>query len=404
MPTDQVLEAAAGAATWQQPLYEKLHAQPELSMQEEKTAEIVAERLAEAGYAVQRIGGGVVGVLENGDGPTALFRADMDGLPVKETTGLEYASTATQENRDGEVVPTMHACGHDMHVVAGLGAAQVLADHRDAWSGAYVALFQPGEETAEGAKAMVAGGLLEAIPRPDVALGQHVLTSPEAGKVMIAAGPVLSTAVNLTLTVHGKGSHGSMPHLGVDPVVLAAAIVTRIQTVVSREIAPSEFGVVTVGSLVSGSTANIIPDTAVLKINFRAYSQEVRDTLTQGVERIVRGECAAAGCPRDPEFAYTSEYPLTDNDEATVRAVREAFVASFGDERVEDMPPQTASEDFSVVPRAFDVPYAFWGFGGFAADQEIFPNHNSNFAPAAQPTLTTGTQAALAAALAFVGT
>ncbi|MCO6502505.1 MAG: amidohydrolase [Acidimicrobiales bacterium] len=227
-------------------------------MAEKETAAEITRRLESFGYQTHQIGGGVVGLLDNGDGPTVLFRADIDALPVEEDTGLPYSS---------EVPGVMHACGHDFHITSGLGTAALLAENRDSWSGTYVALFQPGEETAEGARAMVDDGLVGKVPRPDVALSQHVLTKPAAGEVATASGPVLSTAASMKVVVYGKGSHGSMPHLGIDPVVLASAIVMRLQGIVSREIAPSEFGVVTVGSLQAGSKANIIPDRAELRPN-----------------------------------------------------------------------------------------------------------------------------------------
>lgn len=244
---DQVLSGLDGAQPWQEEVYKDLHAHPELSMQEERTASLVADRLTTWGYDVQRIGGDVVGVLANGDGPTVLFRADMDALPVQEVTGLDYASSVTTTGDDGAAVPVMHACGHDMHVAAALGAASLLADGTDHWSGTYVALFQPGEEIGSGARSMVDAGLVDAIPTPDVCLGQHVLGDPPAGRVGTHAGPMLSCAASVRVTLHGAGSHGSMPHLSVDPVVLAASVVLRLQTVVSRENAPGDFGVVTVG-------------------------------------------------------------------------------------------------------------------------------------------------------------
>lgn len=387
---------------WQEELYRQLHANPELSMQETETVAELAGRLDSFGYQVRHVGGGVVGVLENGAGPTVLFRADVDALPVKELTGLPYASTRTATTPQGTEVPVMHACGHDLHAVAGLGAAALLAGHPDLWNGTYVALFQPGEETAAGARSMVEDGLVDLVPRPDVALAQHVLTSPAAGEVGVAAGPVLSTGTSVRVRVHGAGSHGSMPHLGVDPVVLASTIVTRLQTIVARELSPSEFGVVTVGSLQAGAQANVIPDDATLLVNVRAYSDEVRDRLVAAIERIVRAECTASRSPRPPEIELYDTFPLTSNDADVTERVRTAFVQHFGADRVRHLEPVTASEDFSVVPDAFGTPYCYWGFGGFTPGQEIYPNHNPRFAPALQPTLRTGTEAAVVAALAHL--
>jgi hippurate hydrolase len=390
------------AQGWQEEFYTHLHRNPELSMQETETAAEVSRRLAGFGYEVHQVGGGVVGVLANGNGPCVLFRADMDALPVREATGLDYASTKTAVDATGTTVPLMHACGHDAHVTCALGAAELLARNRDTWSGTYVALFQPGEETASGARAMVADGLVDRVPRPDVAFGQHVLTAPEAGHVATSPGPVLSAGDSIRITVYGKGSHGSMPHLGVDPVVLAASIVLRLQTVVAREIAPGDFGVVTVGSLQAGSKSNIIPDDATLLVNLRAYDMDVRDRIVAAVERIVRGECASAGSPREPVFEYYDQYPLTDNDPAVDAVVRQAFEAHFGRDRVHDLARVPASEDFSVIADAFGVPYTYWGLGGFTPGMTVLPNHNPGFAPAIQPTLRTGTEAIVAAATAYL--
>lgn len=392
--TAEVLEGLEQATSWQEELYVHLHRNPELSLQETRTAAEITRRLESYGYEVEQIGGGVVGVLRNGDGPTVLFRADIDALPVEEATGLPYAS---------QVPGVMHACGHDFHITAGLGAAAVLAQATDAWSGTYIALFQPAEETAAGARAMVDDGLVDKVPKPDVALAQHVLTVPAAGEVGTAAGPVLSTAASLEVTVHGTGSHGSMPHLGVDPVLLASSIVVRLQGIVAREIAPSDFAVVTVGSLQAGTKANIIPDHAVLRLNIRAYDLDVRERLLAAIERIVAAECEASGSPRPPEMKLYDQYPLTDNDPEVTATVTAAFVEHFGPERVKKLDPITASEDFSVIPDAFGVPYSYWGFGGFTPDQRAYPNHNPAFGPALQPTLRTGTEAAVVAVLAYLG-
>ncbi len=400
---DTVLATIDETNAWQEELYVHLHQNGELSMQETETAAEITRRLDSYGYTTHQVGGGVVGVLENGAGPTVLFRADIDALPVKEATGLPYASTKTMTDRAGVVQPVMHACGHDLHITAGLGAAELLSKAREAWSGTYVALFQPAEETAEGARSMVADGLVDRIPKPDVALGQHVLTVPGAGKVGTVAGPMLSTGACIKVTVYGKGSHGSMPHLGVDPVVLASSIVMRLQTIVAREIAPSAFGVVTVGSLQAGTKANIIPDRAVMLLNIRAYNDAVRQTLIDAIDRIVKAECAAANSPREPEIELYESYPLTDNDADVTAKVTAAFVDHFGPDRVETLAPVTASEDFSVLPSAFGIPYTYWGFGGFTSDQQVFPNHNPGFGPAMQPTLRTGTEAAVAAVLAYLG-
>lgn len=396
----QVLDALPAALPGLDDFYKDLHQHPELSMAEVRTRGIVAERLRSLGYDVHEVGGGVVGVLANGKGCTVLLRADFDALPVKEDSGLSYASRATATAADGTTVPVMHACGHDVHATALMGAAELLVAGREHWQGTVEVLFQPGEETAAGARAMVADHLVDRIPKPEVALGQHVLGITPSGTVATTAGPVLSTAASLRVVVHGKGSHGSMPHLGIDPVLTAAAIITRLQGIVAREVAPADFAVVSVGSVQAGSTANVIPDRATLLLNVRAYSEQVREQLVAAIRRIVEAECAAGNCPEPPEVEVYDQYPLTSNDTDLTRLVTAGLREALGQDEVGQMAPQTASEDFSVVPDAFGIPYTYWGLGGFTEGQEVVPNHNPRFAPAMHPTLETGVTAMVAAALA----
>ncbi|WP_408930348.1 amidohydrolase [Corynebacterium axilliensis] len=395
MSIADILAHASDATEWQEVLYKDLHQHPELSMAEERTRGVIAEKLREfPGVEVLELGGGIVGILRNGAGATVLERADFDALPIVEDTGLEYAAT-------GEA---MHACGHDAHVTGLLGATEALAKATDAWSGTFIALFQPGEETAEGAQSMVEAGLTDTIPTPDVALGQHIFIDENApaGTVLIAPGPVLSTATSLTVTVFGHGSHGSMPHLSVDPVVLASSIVLRLQTVVSREVDPHEFAVLTVGAVQAGTKANIIPDSATLRINIRAYDENIRAQIVEAIHRIIETECQAAMSPREPEFVQSDNYPLTVNDKDATEKVRAQLIDVLGGDSVLDMEPWTASEDFSRIPDAFGAPYCFWGFGG-RTDGASIPNHNPRFAPELQPTLNTATQALIAAAYAYLG-
>ena len=392
---------------WQIPLYEQLHQNPELGLAEQATSAAAADLLARWGFDVTHFGRtGVVGVLANGAGSCVLARADMDALPVAEATGARYAST---------VPGVMHACGHDMHVVALLGAAKYLAEHRDGWQGTYIALFQPAEETAAGSQAMLDDGLAAAIPRPDVALAQHVMPT-EAGTIGTTTGPVLSAGDSIRITVHGRGAHGSMPHKSVDPVVLAASIILRLQTVVSRETMPGEFAVLTVGSVTAGATANIIPDRAELLLNLRTYSMAVRAAMIAAIERIVRGECAAAGSPQEPEFEYYDQYPLTSNDPDANARVTAAFTRSFGAAAVYRTAPQTASEDFSRIPDAFGIPYVYWIVGSVPRDvyrraveagtvDTVIPaNHSPFFLPAVDPTLRMASRAQAVAALAYLAT
>lgn len=406
MSTSSVLDSLEQQLDWQRELYKDLHRHPELSLQEHRTADRIEKELTGISYAVQRIGGtGVVGVLENGGGPTVLSRADIDALPVTEATGLDYAST---------VPGVMHACGHDMHIAALLGAAKLLAGNKDAWSGTHIALFQPAEETAAGSRAMVDDGLVAKLPRPDVALAQHVMTS-EVGMIGTTAGPVLSAGDSLKITVYGRGAHGSMPHNSIDPVVLAASIVLRLQTIVSRETEPGQFAVVTVGASNAGTKSNIIPDRAELLLNPRTYDTALRKRIMASIERIVRGECAASGSPKDPEFEYYDQFPLTDNDADTTTKATNAFLELFGADRVFHAEPYTASEDFSRIPDAFGIPYTYWTVGSVPAEKyraavakgtvasDIPANHSPFFAPAIDPTLEAGTRAQAVAALAYLG-
>ena len=409
----EILADYGGLQAAQEAFYRDLHQHPELSHQEQRTAQRVAGQLQEYGCTVQAgIGGtGVVGVLSNGGGPTVLLRADMDALPVKEDTGADYASTATARDSDGNEVPVAHACGHDVHVSCLLGMTKLMADHPGQWNGTLLALFQPAEETGDGAQGMLDDGLLTRIPAPDVALAQHVLRGV-AGTAGTHSGPFLSAADSLKITVYGRGGHGSMPQNTIDPVVLAAMIVVRLQTVVSREIAPTETAVLTVGSSQAGTTSNVIPDHAVLQLNLRSYAQQTRQRMLDAIRRIVRAECQAAGSPQDPDFETLDSYPLTDNDVGTTRRVATAFGAYFGDCALQ-WDQQTASEDFSNIPRAAGIPYTFWAIGGTdpqtyrTAEEDghlddLPANHSPKFLPVLQPTLRTGTEALTAAALAWL--
>jgi|SRR4051794_12164910 amidohydrolase len=395
-------------------LYRDIHRHPELSHQERRTAGLVAERLGGAGFDVhERVGGtGVVAVLRNGDGPTVLLRADMDALPVREATGLPYASAETSSDAAGETVPVMHACGHDVHVTCLAGAARLLAAGTEHWRGTLVALFQPAEETGDGARGMLDDGLADLIPTPQVALAQHVMPL-RAGRVGTHAGATLSAADSMRITVHGRGAHGSMPQAAVDPVVLAAMIVVRLQTVVAREVAPGETAVLTVGSLQAGTKSNVIPDSAVLQLNVRSFSDATRRTVLDAIRRIATAECQASNCPREPEFELFDRFPLTDNDPAATERVASAFGDLFGD-RFSPVGRQSASEDFSDLPTALGAPYTYWFIGGIDAQvydaaeqagrlaQDVPVNHSAAFAPVLQPTLDTGTQALVAGALAWL--
>ncbi len=410
----RVLAGQDRIRSWQEDVYRTLHQHPELSHQEVNTAAMAARALREDGYEVhEKIGTtGVVGILRNGDGPTVLMRADMDALPMKEETGLPYASTDHQTDGSGQVVPVAHSCGHDVHVASLMAAARLLAASQSAWRGTFIALFQPAEELGTGSDAMVKGGLAKLIPRPDVAFAQHVLAYP-AGTVGTYSGPFLSTAASMRITVYGRGSHGAMPQLSIDPVVLASMIVVRLQAIVAREVAPGDFAVLTVGQITAGTKSNIIPDRAVLELNIRAYSDSTRTLLIDAIKRVVRGECIASGSPKDPEFELYNQYPLTANDPEVTAKVAAAFKQYFGDRAV-TAPRQSASEDFSRIPDSLGVPYTYWAVGGIDAKRwheaeaagriasDIPGNHSPQFAPVIEPTLKTGTAAIAVAALAWL--
>ena len=303
-------------------LYRDLHAHPELAFAERRTASIVAERLHGLGYQVTAgVGGtGVVGVLENGDGPTVLLRADMDALPVLEQTGLPYASTRRVRDAAGADVPVMHACGHDMHVSCLLGAAAELAAQASsgAWQGRLLLVFQPAEEGDGGAQAMIDDGLYDRFPVPDIVLGQHVMPLP-AGVLGLHGGPAMAAADAIRVVLYGEGGHGSRPETTVDPVLMAAATVLRLQGIVSREVAASDTAVLTVGALHAGTAANIIPDRAELLLSLRSFDEKVHAKVRDAIDRIVRAEAAASGARKDPEITTTDSFPVLVNDPAAVR-------------------------------------------------------------------------------------
>jgi amidohydrolase len=401
-------------------LYRDLHSHPELSLQETRTAGIVARHLTDFGYEVTpRVGGtGVVGVLRNGEGPITLLRADMDALPVSEQTGLPYASTVRGTDHSGHDVPVMHACGHDVHVTCLLGAAAALAADTSAWRGTLLLVFQPAEELGQGAQAMVDDGLFDRFGKPDAVLGQHVSPLP-AGMLGLSAGPSFAAADTLRVTLHGRGAHGSRPEVSVDPVVMAAATVMRLQTVVSREVAATDTAVVTIGALRAGTKENIIPDDAEMLMTIRTFDPSVRETVVAAIERIVNGEAATAGAPKPPEIANTMSFPAVINDADAVARTRPAFEAEFGQGRVVDPGPVTGSEDVGLLAAAAGAPCVYWLLGGAdprafagATDvaaihkvvQSLPSNHSPLFAPVIDPTLRAGVAALVKAAHTWLPT
>lgn len=396
-------------------LYRDLHEHPELSFNEGHTAATMAKHLAAAGFEVTTGVGrtGVVGVLRNGDGPGVLLRADMDALPLKEIELVPYRSNAIGVDPDGVTTPVMHACGHDTHMTALIGAVAQLAAHRDSWSGTVIAVCQPAEEIGAGALAMLADGFADRFPPFDIALGQHISSAPST-HLYGRPGVFMAAADSLRVTIHGRGGHGSQPQATIDPIVIASSIVLRLQTIVAREVAPSDMAVVTVGSFHSGSKENIIPATAEIKVNIRTFDPDVRTRVLDAIGRIVRHEAAAAGVQREPEITPINDFPLCVNDVDATNQVMAAFVDAFGAEYVHETGPKAGSEDFGCFAQAAGVPSVFWNFGGF--DPDLYPdgpkrlhaavasgrapsNHSPEFVPTrVQPTLKRAVEAMLTAA------
>jgi amidohydrolase len=393
-------------------VYRDIHAHPELGFAETRTAGVAGSHLVSMGFEVTTgVGGtGVVGLVRNGPGPTVLVRADMDALPVLEATGLPYASTQVGTDAAGNQIPLMHACGHDLHVACLLGACERLAGSRDTWSGTLMAVFQPAEEAGDGARAMIDDGLYTRFGRPAVILGQHVAPLP-AGVIGLHAGAAFAAADSLKVTLHGQGAHGSRPDASIDPIVMASAMVLRVQTIVSREIPAGETAVVTVGTLHAGTAANIIPDRAELGLSVRTFSTEVRDRVLAAIERIARGEAVTAGAPRPPDVELAVSFPAVINDEAacarTLPALRS--VSSM----IIDPGPVTGSEDVGLFASAAGAPCVYWLLGGAdpagfdgattigqiaARSRDVPSNHSPMFAPVIEPTLSTGIGALTTAA------
>ncbi len=401
----------ASADRWAD-VYRNIHANPELGFAETHTAGIVESHLVSMGFEVTTgVGGtGVVGLFRNGAGPVVLVRADMDALPVLEATGLPYASTRVSIDAAGNQTPMMHACGHDMHVACLLGACERLAGSLDTWSGTLMAVFQPAEELGDGARAMIDDGLYTRFGKPVVVLGQHVAPLP-AGLIGLHAGAAFAAADSLKVTLHGQGAHGSRPEASVDPIVMAAATVMRVQTIVSREIPAGETAVVTIGTLQAGTAANIIPDRAELGFSIRTFSADVRDRVLAAIERIARGEAAAAGAPVLPEVELAASFPVVINDEAACARTQPALQSLSP--VIVDPGPVTGSEDVGLLASAAGAPCVYWLLGGTdpahfdgatttaelaARSRDLPSNHSPMFAPVIEPTLSTGIGALTAAA------
>ncbi|WP_342319993.1 amidohydrolase [Corynebacterium mayonis] len=401
---------------WQRRLYEILHANPELSMQETETHRRILTELKRFDCEVIAPIGeyGIVAVFRNGTGPTVLYRADFDGLPVTEETGVSYASHKVVMGEDGKPVGTMHACGHDIHTSALLGLCDFMDHTRDAWSGTFVALFQPGEEIGAGADAMVADDLVGRVPRPDVCFGMHVMPG-RAGQVMSKAGPQFAACDSIRVRIPGRSAHGSMPHNAIDPTFTAAMIITRMQGIVGREVDPNDFAVVTVAQMSAGSTNNIIPGEAHLTLNCRFYNDKTKAKVYASIERVVHAEVLASGITDKPTIEYFAHGELLTNDAIVYHKVRPNFDAVFGTNSV-NAPRKTVSEDFPNIPLAFGVPYFFWLIGctpqqqwdaAVRADrvnEDIPVNHMSTFLPDYEPTIDAANRAAITAVMTYLAT
>lgn len=395
-------------------VYRKIHQNPELSGQEHETASIVEQHLKKLGFTkvIPKIGGtGVVGILENGEHPVVLLRAEMDALAMEERTGLPYSSHK-RGDETGKATPVFHGCGHDMHISCLLATAELLSKAKSMWHGTVICLCQPGEEDFTGARAMVEGGLSKKIPRPSVLLAQHS-TPQKAGTIFIRPGSTLTACERFEVRINGRGGHGSNPAACKDPVVAGAHIVTQLQTIVSREVHPSEFAVLTCANFTAGSRGSaVIPDHADLTVTLRSYNPDVVDLVSSSAKRIIEAGCEAAGMPKKPDIYGRLSAPALINDTSTVQSLQHTFSAYFG-ELLSKANRGAASEDFPLLAEPFGAPYAYWYFGCIGKERwdeaekkgklgEIPGNHSSGFYPDIDPTLQTGTNAMALAALTFL--
>lgn len=386
--------------------YLDLHQNPELSSHETQTAAKLAARYRSAGYEVtEHVGGtGIVAILKNGAGPTVMLRTELDALPVEEKTGLPYASKVQTKDDAGHDVPVMHACGHDLHMAAIVGTAEIMAQSKNTWHGTLMLIGQPAEETISGAKAMIDDGFLKRFPKPDVGVALHVNNLLPAGMVGIAPGIYDSNADSLRVTIYGKGGHGSAPHTAIDPIVIAARTILAYQTIPSREVKPGEMVVVTVGYIHAGTKNNIIPDQAELGLTVRTFKADVRKHVLEAIARITRAEAEAAGAPRQPLIEHYESTDSVYNDPALAERLRGTLQSALGKDKVVTNEPMTGSEDFSYFIE-HGIPGFYFNLGGAnpekfleakAAGTMLPSNHSSLFAPDVDPALHTGIEAEVA--------
>lgn len=394
-------------------LFIHFHENPELPNFEFETSKRLAAEIRALGYQVtEGVGGtGVVAVLENGEGPTILFRADMDGLPVKEDSGLSYASTVTQVDADGIEKPVMHACGHDVHITALVGTARQMIERRDQWSGTLVLIGQPAEERISGARGMLEDGLYERFPKPDYALAFHVSAGDPAGKIIVPQEVVASSSDSVDIIVHGVGAHGAAPHKGIDPVLVASQIVVTLQSIVSRTIAPLESGVITVGAIHGGSKHNIIGDRVDMQLTVRSDNPEVREQLLDGIDRVAAGVALSLGVPENlmPEVIRSpvETTPPTLNDPATAKRVLEAISDNMGESYIQTKVRQgMGAEDFAyLVQPETGVKGVYFSVGGTPEDElGDEPSHHSPFFKVQpEPSIKSGVEASVVAMMALFG-
>jgi hippurate hydrolase len=387
-------------------LYRHLHSHPELSWQEHETARLIARELSRAGAAVTSGVGklGVVGVLKNGPGPVVLVRTDMDALPVVEQTGLPYASRVQATDKAGRPVGVMHACGHDVHMTCFVGTARWLAEHRDRWSGTVVLVAQPAEEAVGGARSLLEDGLYTRFPKPDYALALHCKADEPVGTVLYCPGPMLASSTSVAITIRGKGGHGAWPHRTVDPIVLAALVVVDLQTIVSREVEPTEPAVVTVGSIHGGTRHNIIPDEVKLQLTLRSFSEPVRQQLIAGIKRRVAALAQAHQAP-EPSVEVEESTQPTINSAALVERVVPAFVEALGPSHVKKAAPVMGAEDFALYAEG-QVPICMFWLGTIAPERieaarsrgdDLPALHSAKYQPDPALSITTGIRAMTAA-------
>lgn len=395
-------------------LYKHFHQNPELSFLEEKTAARLAKELKAIGFEVtEKVGGhGIVGVLKNGDGPTVLVRADMDALPIREETGLDYASEVKMTDITGDEVSVMHACGHDMHITVWTGAARALAQMKDQWKGTLLFIGQPAEERGSGARNMLKEGLFDKFPVPDYGVALHVHSDMPAGSIGYCPEFSMANVDMMNIKVFGEGGHGAYPHTTIDPVVLAAKIIVDLQTIVSREVSPLDPAVVTVGSIHGGTKGNVIPNEVELKLTLRSYTDEVRQTLIDKIKLKCRAAAMAAGLSEDkyPEVSLRDEFtPALYNDPKLTSRIAEVFVENFGKEKIHRQAPVMGGEDFGRYGKTeANVPIFMYRLGVVnpelfdeyqAADKQLPSLHSSKFAPDIEPSIKTGVKSMVLAVL-----